>query len=76
MSSIRAQGENVYIPPLNLLKIGLVAPFERILIPKTYERLNNMIMIVLYAPFLLAIALYESKVVTPIMIKLSKKQYT
>ncbi len=60
MMFIRAPDENVYIAPFNLVEIFLVAiPFEWWMDKKTYERINDITMAIVYFPFLLASAYFE-----------------
>lgn len=59
---VRAPDENVFLPPFNLVEIfGLIIPFEWWMPKKAYAKLNDRVMAVLYSPFLLMIALAESR---------------
>jgi len=59
---VRAPDENVYVAPLNLIEIFLVAlPFEWGLPKARYERLNDVVMGVVYAPLLCVSALFERR---------------
>jgi len=58
---VRAPDENVFLPPYNLVEIfGLILPFEWWLSKEQYAKLNDKVMIVLYSPFMLLIAIFES----------------
>jgi len=57
---IRPPDESHFSPPLNLLEIFLLMPLQLILNPTTYTRLNHRIMEIVYSPFLVIIAFYES----------------
>lgn len=59
---MRAPDDNVFVPPLNLIEIFLLVPFEFILSKERYRRLNMIVLAVLYAPYLAVIALYESHI--------------
>lgn len=60
MMFVRAPDENVYIAPFNLIEIFLVAlPFEWWMEKKAYERLNDIVMGIIYSPFLLVSAYFE-----------------
>lgn len=62
MQFVRAPDENVYIAPFNLIEVFLVAlPFEWWMNKRMYERLNDIVMAVLYSPLLLFIAVFEIK---------------
>ncbi|KAH9995333.1 hypothetical protein F4779DRAFT_623207 [Xylariaceae sp. FL0662B] len=62
MQFVRAPDENVFIAPFNLIEIFLlIIPFEWWLPKAQYERLNGIVMAVLYSPLLLAAALFEVK---------------
>lgn len=58
---IRAPDENTFTPPLNLIEIILLIPLQPFLSKDAYQRINNIVMVGIYAPFLTLIALYESK---------------
>lgn len=61
MQFVRAPDENVFIAPLNLVElVGLVVPFEWWLPRVAYQRLNGVVMAVLYSPLLLAAAFFET----------------
>ena len=60
MQFVRAPDENVFIPPFNLIELFLlVIPFEWWMPKATYERLNDYVMGVIYAPLLLLTAALE-----------------
>ncbi|KAI1276904.1 hypothetical protein F5Y07DRAFT_365424 [Xylaria sp. FL0933] len=57
---VRAPDENVFIAPFNLIEIFcLVLPFEWWLPKKQYERLNDIVMGVIYSPLLFCAAIFE-----------------
>lgn len=59
---VRAPDENVFIPPLNLVEIfGLILPLEWWLAKDTYAHLNDIIMKIVYSPFLLGVAYWETR---------------
>lgn len=59
---IRAPDAKIFFPPLNLIEIFLLdIPFFWWMNEKTYNTICNQIMIILYAPALLFIANYETK---------------
>ncbi|KAF7967273.1 hypothetical protein HWV62_35029 [Athelia sp. TMB] len=57
---IRAPDSYVYPAPFNLIELVFVAPIERLLSPHTYNKLNRLIMSLIFFPTLAIIALYES----------------
>ncbi|KAI0378863.1 hypothetical protein F5Y04DRAFT_261205 [Hypomontagnella monticulosa] len=60
MQFVRAPDENVFIAPFNLIEIFLlVIPFEWWMPKAQYERLNDIVMGVIYSPLLLCSALFE-----------------
>lgn len=60
LTFVRAPDENVFIPPFNLIEIvGLILPFEWWLGKHRYEKLNNVVMGIIYAPLLTVTALLE-----------------
>ena len=61
LNYIRAPDENTFCPPLNLIEICFLLPLEPFLTKSTYQRINLVVMKVVYAPFLIVIAFYESK---------------
>lgn len=59
---VRAPDDNVFIPPLNLIEIVvLVLPFEWWMDKQTYERLNDIVMGIIYAPLLVVTAALEQQ---------------
>lgn len=59
---VRAPDENVFIPPLNLVELTcLILPFEWWLSSSAYERLNDIVMGVIYAPLLVVTAFLEQR---------------
>ncbi|KAI9887982.1 MAG: hypothetical protein M1823_000239 [Watsoniomyces obsoletus] len=59
---VRAPDENVFIAPFNLIEIlFLIIPFEWWLPSSRYERLNNLIMGIIYSPLLLITAYIETR---------------
>lgn len=62
MQFVRAPDENVFIAPFNLIEIFCLAlPFEWWMNKKTYERLNDIVMAVLYSPVLMIAAYVETR---------------
>lgn len=61
LNYIRAPDENTFCPPLNLIEIFFLIPLEPFLKRTTYEKINHVVMTIVYAPFLVVIAFYESK---------------
>jgi hypothetical protein len=62
MQFVRAPDENVFIAPFNLVEVFcLIIPFEWWMSTPKYERLNNLVMGVLYSPLLLITAYVETK---------------
>lgn len=62
---IRAPDENSFCPPLNLIEIFLLLPFQPFLSKENYQRLNQIVMKIVYAPVLALIAVYEAKYFPP-----------
>jgi hypothetical protein len=58
---IRAPDENTFCPPYNLIKMFLILPTAPFLKKSTYQRLNEMVMKVVFFPSLCLIAFYESQ---------------
>lgn len=58
---VRAPDQHVFVPPFNLIEIVLLLPLELVLSKEKYRAVNNFVLSVLYAPYLTAIALYESR---------------
>jgi hypothetical protein len=62
MQFVRAPDENVFIPPFNLIEIFLLAlPLEWWMDKRLYERINDVVMGVIYAPLLLVAAYFEKR---------------
>ncbi|MCJ1468209.1 hypothetical protein MMC07_006837 [Pseudocyphellaria aurata] len=62
MQFVRAPDENVFIAPFNLIEIFfLILPFEWWLSTRRYERLNNIVMGIIYSPLLIITAYIETK---------------
>jgi hypothetical protein len=62
MQFVRAPDENVFIAPFNLIEmVFLVLPFEWWMEEKRYEKLNDMVMAVIYFPLLVVTALLEQQ---------------
>ncbi|KAH8912687.1 hypothetical protein BR93DRAFT_948814 [Coniochaeta sp. PMI_546] len=62
MQFVRAPDENVFIPPFNLIEVFLLAiPLEWWMSKKRYERLNDIVMGIIYFPLLLAAAYFEMR---------------
>lgn len=60
MQFVRAPDENVFIAPFNLIEVFLlVLPFEWWMPKHQYERLNDVVMGVIYSPLLFCAALFE-----------------
>ncbi|KAI0508894.1 hypothetical protein F5B22DRAFT_379728 [Xylaria bambusicola] len=60
---VRAPDENVFIAPFNLIEIFfLIIPFEWWMPKKQYERLNDIVMSIIYSPLLVCAAIYEVRV--------------
>jgi len=59
---VRAPDENVFIPPFNLIEVFLLAlPLEWWMDKKLYERINDVVMAVIYAPLLAIAAYFETR---------------
>ncbi|EPS30177.1 hypothetical protein POX_b02812 [Penicillium oxalicum] len=62
MQFVRAPDENVFIAPFNLIEIVfLVIPFEWWLSTKSYAKVNDIVMGILYAPLLVVAAWVETR---------------
>ncbi|OBU00301.1 hypothetical protein VE01_01528 [Pseudogymnoascus verrucosus] len=62
MQYVRAPDENVFIAPFNLIEIfGLILPFEWWISKRTYMKLNDYVMAVIYAPLLIVAAFFEMR---------------
>ena len=62
MQFVRAPDENVFIPPFNLIEtFCLVLPFEWWMPRNAYQRLNDVVMLIIYSPLLLVTAWIEQR---------------
>lgn len=62
MQFVRAPDENVFIAPFNLIEmVFLILPFEWWMDGKRYDRLNDIVMAVIYSPLLVVTAFLEQK---------------
>lgn len=60
--AVRAPDTFVYPAPFNLIETFLIAPFEFILSPEAYVKLNRVVMTIIFFVPLCVIALYETAV--------------
>ncbi|KAG6289646.1 hypothetical protein E4U09_004818 [Claviceps aff. purpurea] len=58
---VRAPDENVYIAPFNLVEIVVSALFEWWMTKRTYEIMNDFVMLTIYSPLLLVSAYFETR---------------
>lgn len=62
MQFVRAPDENVFIAPFNLIEVFFLAmPLEWWMPKQNYERLNDIVMGVIYSPLLLVAAVFETQ---------------
>lgn len=61
MQFVRAPDENVYIPPLNLVEVVVIALFAWWLPKQRFERLSDAVMGVFYSPVLIVAAAVEAR---------------
>lgn len=62
MQFVRAPDENVFIAPFNLIEVFFLAiPLEWWMPKRQYERLNDIVMGVIYSPLLLVAAVFEQQ---------------
>ena len=62
MQFVRAPDENVFIAPFNLVELFcLVIPFEWWMADKTYSKLNDIVMGIIYSPLLFVAAFWETR---------------
>jgi hypothetical protein len=61
LNFIRAPDENTFCPPLNLIEVFFLIPFEPFLKKSRYQYINEIVMKIVYSPVLVMIAFYESK---------------
>lgn len=60
MQFVRAPDENVFIAPFNLIEVFLLAiPLEWWMPKRSYERLNDIVMAIIYSPLLVVAAVFE-----------------
>ncbi|CAN6614231.1 calcium channel Yvc1p [Trichomonascus vanleenenianus] len=70
---VRAPDVHVFVPPLNLFEhISLIIPFKWWMPQRQYNRLNDYLMMVLYSPFLLVVAIDEAKCARRVLYNRSK----
>lgn len=73
MQFVRAPDENVFIAPLNLIEVFLlVLPLEWWMDKARYERLNDIVMGVVYSPLLVLAAYFETRTARDIMANRSR----
>ncbi|KAK6420865.1 Calcium channel yvc1 [Elasticomyces elasticus] len=73
MQFVRAPDENVFIAPFNLIEIVFLSlPFEWWMSKAQYEKLNDSVMGVIYAPLLLVTAFLETR--TARMVKFNRSR--
>ncbi|KAK5729058.1 Calcium channel yvc1 [Elasticomyces elasticus] len=73
MQFVRAPDENVFIAPFNLIEIVFLSlPFEWWMGKAQYEKLNDSVMGVIYAPLLLVTAFLETR--TARMVKFNRSR--
>ena len=62
MQFVRAPDENVFIPPFNLIEVFFLAiPLEWWMSRKLYERINDIVMAVIYSPLIVVAAYFETR---------------
>lgn len=62
MQFVRAPDENVFIAPFNLIEVFLLAlPLEWWMSRDSYERINDIVMGIIYSPLLLVAAVFEQQ---------------
>jgi hypothetical protein len=62
MQFVRAPDENVFIAPFNLIEIFcLIIPFEWWMSRKSYAKLNDLVMGIVYSPLLFVAAWFEKR---------------
>ncbi|CAK7272403.1 Calcium channel yvc1 [Sporothrix epigloea] len=62
MQFVRAPDENVFIPPFNLIEVFfLTVPLEWWMSKRTYQRINDVVMGIVYSPLLLIAAYFETR---------------
>jgi hypothetical protein len=71
LNFIRAPDENTFCPPLNLIEVFLLIPLEPFLKKSRYQRINEIVMKIVYSPILVLIAVFESKYSPPFSVLLT-----
>jgi hypothetical protein len=62
MQFVRAPDENVFIPPFNLIEVFFLAiPLEWWMNKQRYERINDIVMGIVYFPLLVVAAIFETR---------------
>lgn len=62
MQFVRAPDENVFIAPFNLIEVFFLAlPLEWWMSRSLYERINDVVMAIIYSPLLLVAAIFEQQ---------------
>lgn len=62
MQFVRAPDENVFIAPFNLIEVFLLAiPLEWWMPKAQYERINDIVMAIIYSPLLVVAAIFETQ---------------
>jgi len=75
MQFVRAPDENVFIAPFNLIEIFLlILPLEWWVERELYQKINNIIMGIIYFPILLVTAAIETKQAHTVQINRRKRQ--
>lgn len=60
---VRAPDEHVFVPPLNLIELFLLRiPFRWCVRGSTFKTMNRVVMFIIYAPFLVYVAVAEAKI--------------
>ncbi len=59
--TVRSPDTWVYTPPFNIIEIFFIAPFEFILPAKVYDRLNQLVMSIIFFIPLAVVALFEAQ---------------
>ena len=61
MQFVRAPDENVYIAPFNIIEMVVAVMFEWWMDKKTFEKVNDVVMSIVYSPVLLVAAYFETR---------------
>jgi len=73
MQFVRAPDENVFIPPFNLIEVFMLSlPLEWWMNKKLYERINDVVMGIIYSPLLLVAAYWEQRMAVEIRFNRSR----